>query len=62
MLKKLFAVTTLATMSGAVFAADAPALPFGLSFSGSVAVTTDYRLRRCDSKRKMIQPYKQDSR
>lgn len=35
MLKKLFAVTTLATMSGAAFAADAPALPFGLSFSGS---------------------------
>ena len=45
MLKKLFAVTTLATMSGAVFAADAPALPFGLSFSGSAAVTTDYRFR-----------------
>lgn len=45
MLKKLFAVTTLAIMSGAVFAADAPALPFGLSFSGSAAVTTDYRFR-----------------
>ncbi|CAM4173929.1 TorF family putative porin [Acinetobacter pragensis] len=45
MLKKLFAVTALTAASGAVFAEDAPALPFGLSFGGSAAVTTDYRFR-----------------
>jgi uncharacterized protein (TIGR02001 family) len=45
MLKKLLAVTVLAASSGAVFAEEAPALPLGLSFSGSAAVTTDYRFR-----------------
>ncbi len=46
MLKKLFALTALTTAaSGAVFAEDAPAMPYGLSFSGSAAVTTDYRFR-----------------
>lgn len=45
MLKKLLAVTAFTVTSGAVFAEDAPALPFGLSFGGSVAVTTDYRFR-----------------
>lgn len=45
MLKKLLAVTALTAASGAVFAEDAPAMPFGLTFSGSAAVTTDYRFR-----------------
>lgn len=45
MLKKIFAAAALAAASGAVFAEEAPALPFGLSFSGSAAVTTDYRFR-----------------
>ena len=45
MLKKIFAAAALTAASGAVFAEEAPALPFGLSFSGSAAVTTDYRFR-----------------
>jgi len=45
MLKKVFAAAALAAVSGAVFAAEAPALPFGLSFSGNAALTTDYRFR-----------------
>lgn len=45
MLKKIFAVTALTAASGAAFAEDAPAMPFGLSFGGSAALTTDYRFR-----------------
>ncbi|RKG49022.1 hypothetical protein D7V64_14440 [Acinetobacter cumulans] len=45
MLKKLLAVSVLATTSGAVLAEDKVAMPFGLSFSGNAAITTDYRFR-----------------
>lgn len=45
MLKKLLAVSVLATTSGAVLAEDKAAMPFGLSFSGNAAITTDYRFR-----------------
>lgn len=45
MLKKLLVVATLTGLSGAVFAAEAPALPLGLSFSGTAALTSDYRYR-----------------
>ncbi len=45
MLKKLLVVATLTGLSGAVFADETPALPFGLSFSGTAALTSDYRFR-----------------
>ncbi|OTG68842.1 hypothetical protein B9T25_04985 [Acinetobacter sp. ANC 4470] len=45
MLKKLLVVATLTGLSGAVFANEAPALPFGLSVSGTAALTSDYRYR-----------------
>lgn len=45
MLKKLCVVAALATMSGAVFADETPALPYGLSMSGTAALTSDYRFR-----------------
>ncbi len=35
----------MATTSGAVLAEDKVAMPFGLSFSGNAAITTDYRFR-----------------
>ena len=45
MLKKLLAVSVLATTSGAVLAEDKATMPYGLSFSGNAAITTDYRFR-----------------
>ncbi len=45
MLKKLLLVATLTGLSGAVLADETPALPFGLSFSGTAALTSDYRFR-----------------
>lgn len=44
MLKKIFAAMGFLTASGAVFAKEAPALPFGLS-EAEASVTTDYRFR-----------------
>lgn len=41
---KALGLIAAASISTATFA-DAPALPYGLSFSGSAAVTTDYRFR-----------------
>ena len=45
MLKKLLVVATLTGLSGAVFADETPALPFGLSVTGTAALTSDYRFR-----------------
>lgn len=45
MLKKLLVVATLTGLSGAVFADETPALPFGLSVTGTAALTSDYRYR-----------------
>ena len=45
MLKKLLLVATLTGLSGAVFADETPALPFGLSVTGTAALTSDYRFR-----------------
>ncbi|ENU18279.1 hypothetical protein F994_03402 [Acinetobacter bohemicus ANC 3994] len=45
MLKKLLVVATLTGVSGAVFADETPALPFGLSVTGTAALTSDYRFR-----------------
>lgn len=41
---KVLGLTVAASASTITFA-EAPALPYGLSFSGSAAVTTDYRFR-----------------
>lgn len=45
MLKKLLLVATLTGLSGAVFADETPASPFGLSVTGTAALTSDYRFR-----------------
>ena len=45
MLKKLLVVATLTGLSGAVFADETPASPFGLSVTGTAALTSDYRFR-----------------
>ena len=45
MLKKLLLVATLTGLSGAVFADETPALPFGLSVTGTAALPSDYRFR-----------------
>ncbi len=45
MLKKLLIVATLTGLSGAVFADETPASPFGLSVTGTAALTSDYRFR-----------------
>ena len=45
MLKKLLVVATLTGLSGAVFADETPASPFGLSVTGTAALTSDYRYR-----------------
>lgn len=45
MLKKLLLVATLTGLSGAVFADETPASPFGLSVTGTAALTSDYRYR-----------------
>ena len=42
---KALSLALVATASTVTFADDAPALPFGLEFSGSAAITTDYRFR-----------------
>jgi uncharacterized protein (TIGR02001 family) len=42
---KALSLALIATASTVTFADDAPALPFGLAFSGSAAITTDYRFR-----------------
>ena len=45
MLKKLLLVATLTGLSSAVFADETPASPFGLSVTGTAALTSDYRFR-----------------
>ena len=45
MLKKLLLVAILTGLSGAVFADETPASPFGLSVTGTAALTSDYRFR-----------------
>ena len=45
MLKKLLVVATLTGLSGVVFADETPASPFGLSVTGTAALTSDYRFR-----------------
>lgn len=45
MLKKLLIATALTSGSSVVLAAETPALPFGLTLSGTAALTTDYRYR-----------------
>ena len=42
---KALSLALVASASTATFADEAPALPFGLAFSGSAAITTDYRFR-----------------
>ncbi len=42
---KALSLAVVASASTFTFADDEPALPFGFSFSGSAAVTTDYRFR-----------------
>ncbi len=42
---KALSLAVVASASTFTFADDEPALPFGLSFSGSAAITTDYRFR-----------------
>ena len=42
---KALSLALVATASTVTFADDAPALPFGLEFSGSAAITSDYRFR-----------------
>lgn len=42
---KLLSLVLVTSASTVAFADDAPALPFGLEFSGSAAMTTDYRFR-----------------
>ena len=45
MLKKLLLVAILTGLSDAVFADETPASPFGLSVTGTAALTSDYRFR-----------------
>ena len=42
---KSLSLVLVTSASTVAFADDAPALPFGLEFSGSAAMTTDYRFR-----------------
>lgn len=42
---KALSLALVASASTVTFADEAPALPFGLEFSGSAAITTDYRFR-----------------
>lgn len=45
MFKKICLIAALTGISATVFADETPALPYGLSFSGTAALTSDYRYR-----------------